>query len=131
MKITQALMDELTAEAKASPRLRMNRDLRNSPEDKSQRMLNAIEPSSPLPIHRHMKSSETVVCLRGHLREIFYNDKGEVTDVIDLAPNSDCVALNIPIGQWHTVEVLESGTVIMEVKDGAYEPTGPEDILAL
>ena len=131
MKITQALMDELTAEAKASPRLRMNRDLRNSPEDKSQRMLNAIEPGSPLPIHRHMKSSETVVCLRGHLREIFYNDKGEVTDVIDLAPNSDCVALNIPIGQWHTVEVLESGTVIMEVKDGTYEPTGPEDILAL
>lgn len=128
MKITQALMDELTAEAKASPRLRMNRDLRNSPEDKSQRMLNAIEPGSPLPIHRHMKSSETVVCLRGHLREIFYNDKGDVTDVIDLAPNSDCLALNIPIGQWHTVEVLESGTVIMEVKDGAYEPTGPEDI---
>lgn len=131
MKITQALMDELTAEAKASPRLRMNRDLRNSPEDKSQRMLNAIEPGSPLPIHRHMKSSETVVCLRGHLREIFYNDKGEVTDLIDLAPNSDCVALNIPIGQWHTVEVLESGTVIMEVKDGSYEPTGPEDVLTL
>jgi len=131
MKITQTLMDELTAEAKASPRLRMNRDLRNCPEDKSQRMLNAIEPGSPLPIHRHMKSSETVVCLRGHLREIFYNDKGEVTDVIDLAPNSDCVALNIPIGQWHTVEVLESGTVIMEVKDGAYEPTGPEDVLTL
>ena len=129
MKITQALMDELTAEAKASPRLRMNKDLRNSPEDKSQRMLNAIEPGSPLPIHRHMKSSETVVCLRGHLREIFYNDKGEVTDVIDLAPNSDCVALNIPIGQWHTVEVLESGTVIMEVKDGAYEPLSPEDIM--
>lgn len=131
MKITQALMDELTAEAKDSPRLRMNRDLRNSPEDKSQRMLNAIEPGSPLPIHRHMKSSETVVCLRGHLREIFYNNKGEVTDVIDLAPNSDCVALNIPIGQWHTVEVLESGTVIMEVKDGSYEPTGPEDVLTL
>lgn len=131
MKITQTLMDELTAEAKDSPRLRMNRDLRNSPEDKSQRMLNAIEPGSPLPIHRHMKSSETVVCLRGHLREIFYNNKGEVTDVIDLAPNSDCVALNIPIGQWHTVEVLESGTVIMEVKDGAYEPIGPKDVLTL
>lgn len=131
MKITQALMDELTAEAKASPRLRMNRDLRNSPEDKSQRMLNAIEPGSPLPIHRHMKSSETVVCLRGHLREIFYNDKGEVTDVIDLAPNSDCVALNIPIGQWHTVEVLECGTMIMEVKDGAYEPIAENDILKL
>ena len=92
-------------------------------------MLNAIEPGSPLPIHRHTKSTETVVCLRGHLRELYYNDHGEVTEVIDLAPNSDCVALNIPIGQWHTVEVLESGTVIMEVKDGAYEPRGEEDIM--
>ena len=131
MKITQALMDDLTAQAKESPRLRMNRDLRNSAADGSQRMLNAIEPGSPLPIHRHMKSSETVVCLRGHLRELFYNDSGEVTEVIDLAPNSDCVALDIPIGQWHTVEVLESGTVILEVKDGAYEPIGPVDILTL
>lgn len=131
MKITKEVMDELTAAAKSSPRLRMNRDLRNSPEDQSQRMLNAIEPGSPLPIHRHRKSSETVVCLRGHLRELFYNEKGEVTEIIDLVPGSDCVALNIPIGQWHTVEVLESGTVIMEVKDGPYQPTGPEDILAI
>lgn len=129
MKITQVVLDQLTEQAKASPRLRMNMDLRNSADDQSQRMLNAIEPGSPLPIHRHMKSSETVVCLRGHLREIFYNDKGDVTDVIDLAPNSDCVALNIPMGQWHTVEVLESGTVIIEVKDGAYQPLSPEDIM--
>ena len=131
MIISQALMDELTAQAKVSPRLRMNKDLRNSSEDRSQRMLNAIEPGSEVQIHRHIKSSETVVCLRGHLRELFYNEKGEVTETIDLAPGSDCVALNIPIGQWHTVEVLESGTVIMEIKDGAYEPTGPEDILAI
>ena len=129
MIINKTLLDELTAQAKVSPRLRMNRDLRNSPEDKSQRMLNALEPGTPLPIHRHTKSSETVVCLRGHLREIFYNDNGEVTEIIDLAPGSDCVALNIPIGQWHTVEVLESGTVIMEVKDGPYEPVGPDDTL--
>ena len=128
-KITQGLLDSLTAQAKASPRLRMNLDLRNSAEDKSQRMLNAIEPGSPLPIHRHMKSSETVVCLRGHLREVFYNEAGEVTEVIDLAPGSDCVALNIPLGQWHTVEVLESGTVILECKDGAYEPLGEEDVM--
>ena len=131
MKINKSVLDELTSLAKSSPRLRMNRDLRNSSEDKSQRMLNALEPGTPLPIHRHMKSSETVVCLRGHLKELFYNDKGEVAEVIDLAPQSECVALNIPIGQWHTVEVLESGTVILEVKDGAYEPTGPEDILTL
>lgn len=83
MKITQALMDDLTAQAKASPRLRMNKDLRNSPEDKSQRMLNALEPGTPVPIHRHRKSSETVVCLRGHLKEVYYNDAGEVTEVID------------------------------------------------
>jgi cupin fold WbuC family metalloprotein len=131
MKITQALMDQLTEQAKASPCLRMNMDLRNSAEDKSQRMLNALEPGTPLPIHRHRFSSETVVCLKGHLRELFYNDEGVVTDVIDLAPNSDCVALNIPIGQWHTVEVLESGTVIMEVKDGGYEPISEADILFL
>ena len=129
MKITQALLDNLTAQAKASPRLRMNYDLRNSAEDQSQRMLNAIEPGSPLPIHRHQKSSETVVCLRGRLRELFYNDNKEVTDIIDLASQSSCVALNIPAGQWHTVEVLESGTVIMEVKDGPYEPQKPEDVL--
>jgi len=131
VKITQALMDSLTEQAKASPRLRMNMDLRNSPSDGSQRMLNALEPGTPLPIHRHMKSSETVVCLRGHLREVFYNDAGEVMEVIDLAPGSDCVALNIPLGQWHSVEVLESGTIIMETKDGAYEPLGEEDILSL
>ena len=131
MVITQAILDELTIKAKASPRLRMNLDLRDSSEDTSQRMLNAIEPGSPLPIHRHPKTSETVVCLRGHLREIFYNDNGEVTDVIDLAPNSECVALNIPAGQWHTVQSLESGTVIMEMKDGKYEPTVEEDILKM
>ena len=128
MKITQVILDELTAQAKASPRLRMNLDLRNSSADKSQRMLNAIEPGSPLPIHRHRHSSETVVCLRGHLQEVFYSDDGEVSEIIDLAPGSDCVALNIPIGQWHTVRALESGTVLLECKDGAYEPLGENDI---
>lgn len=129
MKITQALLDSLTEKAKVSPRLRMNFDLRNTPADTSQRMLNAIEPGSFLPIHRHRHSSETVVCLRGHIREVFYNDKGEVTEMIDLVPASECVALNVPIGQWHTVEVLESGTVILEVKDEAYSPLSPEDIM--
>ena len=129
MIIDQHILDNLTAQAKASPRLRMNLDLRNSPEDGSQRMLNAMEPGTKLPIHRHMKSSETVVCLRGHLREIFYNDAREVTEVIDLIPGGSSVVLNIPIGQWHSVEVLESGTVILEVKDGRYEPLAEDDIL--
>ena len=131
MKITQELLDNLTAQAKVNPRLRQNLDLRNSIEDQSQRMLNAIEPGSSLPIHRHRQSSETVVCLRGWLREIFYNDEGEVTGTYDLAPNSECVALNIPKGQWHTVEVLESGTVIMEFKDGVYEPLQECDVLSV
>ena len=131
MKISQAILDDLTAQAKASPRLRMNLDLRNSADDGSQRMLNAIEPGSPLPIHRHMKSSETVVCLRGRLVEEFYSEAGELVDSVELAPGGPVVAVNIPIGQWHTVEVLESGTVIMEVKDGPYEPQSPEDIMTL
>lgn len=129
-KITQGLLDSLTEQAKVSPRLRMNLDLRNGADDKSQRMLNAIEPGSPLPIHRHRKSSETVVCLRGRLVEEFYDElERTCTDAIELSPNGPVVALNIPIGQWHTVRVLESGTVILEVKDGPYEPTGPEDML--
>ena len=130
MKITQVILDGLTEQAKASPRLRMNLDLRNSPEDGSQRMLNAIEPGSPLPIHRHRKSSETVVCLRGRLVEEFYDDLEMIcTESIELSPNGPVVALNIPIGQWHTARALESGTVILEMKDGPYEPTGAEDIL--
>lgn len=132
MKITQAILDGLTEQAKASPRLRMNLDLRNSPDDGSQRMLNAIEPSSLLPIHRHRKSSETVVCLRGRLVEEFYDDLEMIcTESIELSPNGPVVALNIPIGQWHTARALESGTVILEMKDGPYESTGAEDILTL
>lgn len=131
MKITQALLDSLTEQAKKNERLRMNLDLRDSDSDGSQRMLNAVEPNSELPIHRHQKTSETVVCLRGHLREVYYNDAGKVIEVIDLAPNSECVAVNIPLGQWHTVQSIESGTVILEMKDGPYEPLGEEDILEL
>ena len=131
MKITQQLLDNLTAQAKASPRLRMNLDLRNTPEDHSQRMLNAIEPGSPLPIHRHQKSSETVVCLRGRLIEEFYDGQGSVMETIELSPNGANVALNIPLGQWHTVRALESGTVILECKDGPYTSQSPEDVLTL
>ena len=130
MKITQTILDELTAKAKESPRLRMNLDLRNSAEDTSQRMLNAIEPGSPLPIHRHKHTSETVVCLRGRLVEEFYDELERIcTDRIELSPNGPVVALNIPAGQWHTVQALESGTVILEMKNGKYEPISDVDIL--
>ena len=132
MVINQALLDKLTEEAKASPRLRMNYDLRNGAEDQSQRMLNAIEPGSPLPIHRHQKTSETVVCLRGKLVWEFYDELERIcTERIELSPNGQVVALNVPVGQWHTVKALESGSVILEMKDGAYTPLGPEDVLEL
>ena len=130
MKISQALLDDLTAKAKESSRLRMNLDLRDSAEETSQRMLNAIEPGSPLPIHRHQKTSETVVCLRGRLVEEFYDDLERIcTERIELSPGGPIVALNIPAGQWHTVQALESGTVILEMKNGKYEPISDVDIL--
>lgn len=129
MKITQELLDSLTAMAKASPRLRMNYDLRNSSEDGSQRMLNAIEPGSPIPIHRHRMTSETVVCLRGSFVEEYYDAAGQLCDTIELKPGGSCVALCIPAGQWHTLRALESGTVILEMKNGPYEPLEKEDLL--
>ena len=129
-KITQGLLDSLTEQAKASPRLRMNLDLRNSDSDNSQRMLNAIEPGSVVPIHRHQKSSETVVCLRGRVVEEYYDElERTCTEALELSPNGPVVALNIPAGQWHTLRALESGSVILEVKDGAYEPLSDVDIL--
>lgn len=95
-------------------------------------MLNAIEPGSPLPIHRHKYTSETVVCLRGRIVEEFYDElERRCTEMIELRPNGPVVALNIPIGQWHTVRALESGSVILEMKNGMYEPTRPEDMLVL
>lgn len=127
MIIDQNILDALTEQAKVSPRLRMNFDLRNSPEDKSQRMLNAIEPATVLPIHRHRASSETVVCLRGHFEEYFYDEEGRLTETIDMVPGGKII--NIPIGQWHNLKSLESGTVLLEVKDGPWEPLGEEDIL--
>ena len=132
MKITQAILDELTAKAKESPRLRMNLDLRDTDEDTSQRMLNAIEPGSPLPIHRHQKSSETVICLRGRLVEEFYDDlERTCTERIELSPGGPIVALNIPAGQGHTVQALESDTVILEMKNGKYEPLQDCDVLKM
>ena len=129
MIIDHHTLDALTAQAKASPRLRMNLDLRNSPKDLSQRMLNAIEPGTVMPIHRHRNSSETVVCLRGHFVEYFYDDSGTQTAAIDMIPGGNVI--NVPIGQWHSLESLESGTVLLECKDGAWEPLGEEDVLFL
>ncbi len=130
MKITQTILDDLTAKAKALERLRMNLDLRDSAEDGSQRMLNAIEPGSELPIHKHQKTSETMVCLRGKLRVEYYDElERTCTESFILEPNGMNVVVSIPIGIWHTVHALESGTCILEMKNGAYEPLSEVDIL--
>jgi cupin fold WbuC family metalloprotein len=129
MLISTAVLDELTAQAKASPRLRMNLDLRNSPADQSQRMLNALEPGTVMPIHRHRNTSETVVVLRGKVKWLYYNDQGELTDTILVEAGGDICGLSVPMGQWHSLECLESGSVILETKDGAWEALGEEDLL--
>lgn len=137
MKIDKILLDNLTTQAKASPRLRMNLDLRNSPEDGSQRMLNALEPGTVLPIHRHRTTSEVVVMLRGRAVQYLYDEQGRETDAVLLAAGAldgDGVpgavpGMTISKGQWHKLVALESGTVIFEAKDGPYEPISPADIL--
>ena len=129
MLINQQLLDSLTAQAKASPRLRMNLDLRNTPADQSQRMLNALEPGTVMPIHRHRHTSETVVVLRGKVKWLYYNDKGELTDTILVEAGGDICGLSVPMGQWHSIECLESGSVILETKDGAWEAMREEDVL--
>ena len=132
MTINQAILDDLTVKAKESPRLRMNLDLRNGNDDTSQRMLNAIEPGSEVPIHRHQKTSETVVCLRGRVVEEYYDElERTCTESIELSPNGPVVALNIPAGQWHTLRSLDSGSVILERKNGKHEPTTEADILKM
>ena len=127
MVITQAILDDLIAKAKASERLRANLDLRNSAEDQSQRMLNALEPWTVMPIHRHKDTSETCVCIRGHFEEYFYDSDGSLEKVIDMVPGG--TVLNIDTGQWHSLKCLESGTVLLEAKDGAYRPLEEDEIM--
>ena len=126
MIISKEILDDLTAQAKASPRLRINMDLRNGSEDQSQRMLNAIEPGTVLPIHRHKESNETCVCVRGHFEEYFYDSEGGLTETVDMVPGG--VVLNIEAGQWHSLKCLESGTVLLEAKDGAYRPLEKDEV---
>lgn len=129
MKIDNQLLDTLSAQAKANPRLRQSYDLRTTPEDQSQRILNAVEPGTILPIHRHRGSTETIVVLRGKVVQHYYDDNGNKTASFELAPGSAQVGMSVPVGQWHALESLEEGSVIFECKDGAYQPLSAEDIL--
>ena len=127
MIIDKAILDSLSEQAKTNPRLRQAMDLRNSSEDLSQRMLNALEPGTVMPIHRHKDTSETCVCIRGHFEEYFYDEEGRLTETIDMVPGG--VVLNIEKGQWHSLRCLESGTVLLEAKDGAYRPLGEDEVM--
>lgn len=129
MIITKEILDELSVKAKASPRLRLGMDFRNTPDDLSQRMLNALEPGTVMPIHRHKTTSETCICIRGHFEEYFYDENGNLTDTIDMVPGG--VVLNIEKGQWHSLKCLESGSVLFEAKDGPYHPLEEDEIMNL
>lgn len=134
-------LDKLSEQAKQNPRLRQSYDLRTTPEDNSQRMLNALEPGTLMPIHRHRNTSETMVMVRGKLIERFYDEKGNITEerlmvngegfMVNGSSEESCSIVQIPAGQWHSLEVLESGTIIFEAKDGMYEPLGEEDMKSL
>lgn len=134
MELTSEFLDELSAQAKQNSRLRMNRDLRNSANDQSQRMLNALEPGTIVPIHRHTKTSETVCCVRGALEEVIYQEQPDgslvVTERIALCAGSPLAVAQIPMGVWHTVDNIKEGTIIVESKDGAYEPMAAEDVIS-
>lgn len=131
MVIDKNLLDKLSGKALASEQLRMNFDMRNSPTDNSQRMLNAIESDTILPVHRHRNSSESCFVVRGCAEEVFYDDEGNVTERVTMKAGSECIGVNIEKGRWHKIISLEPGTVIFEAKDGAYEPVSSEDILTL
>ena len=129
MIIDKTLLDRMTALAQDSPRLRMHYDLRDSADDESQRMLNAIEPGTVIPIHRHTMTSEDVIVLRGRAEEVFFDDKGKETDCWLLVPGGDTPAIHVPMGQYHTCRSLESGTVIIEFKNTKYDPETTEECL--
>lgn len=129
MLFDKETLDNLSAQAKANPRLRQSLDLRTTPEDNSQRMLNALEPGTIMPIHRHRNSSETMVIIRGALEEYLYDNNGTLSDTIFMSPNGEHPIIQLEKGQWHSLKCLESGTVIFEAKDGAYAPLTAEDIM--
>ncbi len=128
MIIDDNLLDEVTAKAEESPRLRMNHNLHDSLDAKAQRLINVLLPGTELPIHRHQHTAETYALLRGKMFVIFYNDLGEQTERYLLDPTIGNYGIHIPKGQWHGIEVLEP-SAILEVKDGPYTPLTPEDIL--
>lgn len=128
MTIDKIVLDELTDMAKVNQRLRQGQDMRNTPDDQSQRLLNALEPGTVMPIHRHKGSSETVVIVRGKVRWLFYDENGKETESVILDADGNVRMIVAEKDRWHSLECLESGTVLFEAKDGPYHPLEDDEI---
>ena len=128
-RIDTNLLNGVTAQAKESPRVCLNYIFHGFFEELAQRLLFALVLGTVLPVHRHPHTSETYLLLRGKIRVMFYNDAKEETESTVLDPLTGDYGVHIPAGQWHTLEVLESGSVLFEVKDGPYTPLGEDDLL--
>lgn len=129
MLLIQSVIIQVSEDAKTSPRLRMNYNLHESFEDQVQRMFNALEPGTEIPIARHPYSNETLIMLRGKLRVLIYDDHRNIIEDVIIAPNTVNIGYHIPKGTWHTVQSLEEGTVCFETREGPYAPVAEEDIL--
>jgi len=127
--IDNKLLDEITEQAKKSPRLRMNLNLHDSYESKAQKMINSLEPGTVIPVHRHRNFSETYIVLRGAIKVFFYDSDKTLTESYLLDPCEGYYGLEIPAGVFHNLEVIAHGTAIFEAKDGPYIPIDTEDIL--
>ena len=131
MVIDDKVLDGLSAQAKDSPRLRMNLNFHQSLDDKCHRFLNAVEPGADIPIHRHPEKEESFVVLRGKIRVTTYNDDGFIIEDHVLSPSEGRYGVNVEKNVWHTVEALEPGSVIFECKEGPYVPHEIEGILEI
>ena len=129
--IDNNLIDSVVAQAKESPRLRMNYNFHESLDDKCHRLLNALEPGTVVPLHRHPTKDESFVVLRGKIRVNTYNDAGQVTESVVLSPADGKYGVDIAKNVWHGVECLESGSVIFEVKEGPFVPHDKDGILEI
>ena len=131
MVIDEKLLDEVSEQAKTSPRLRMNYNFHQSLDELCHRFLNAVEPGTEVEIHRHPTKDETFVLLRGRVVVYTYNDDGSVLESVELNPNEGRYGVNILKGVWHKVESLESDSVFFECKEGPFVPHEEEGILTV
>ena len=129
MVIDKALFDKMSEQAKTNPRLRMNFNFHQSLDDKCHRMLNAIEPGTDIPIHRHPDKDESFVVLRGKVRSTTYKDDGTVIESVVLSQEDGLYGVDIPKGVWHKLESLESGSVVFECKEGPFVPHEVDGVL--